>query len=137
MTELPRPVFQRQGPATNCKIAGKQLGWESCTAYSMAMGIDAFTGGRQRPSGCKIREATGDTVGGLTLRQVADAAQSRYGIRVAVRSGGTTIAPEKAARLIRAGRGFVLQGNAGVLDRQRYVCHLVFLSKRAFSCIRP
>ena len=115
MTELPRPVFQRQGPAANCKIGGKELGWESCTAYSMAMGIDAFTGGRHRPSGCRIREATGDTVGGLTLRQVADAAQSRYGIRVAVRSGGTTIAPEKAARLIRAGRGFVLQGNAAVL----------------------
>src|SRR5829696_8283961 len=115
MPELPRPIFQRQGPASNCKIAGKQLGWESCTAYSMAMGIDAFTGGRLRPSGCKVREGTGDTTGGLTLRQVADVAQSRYGIRVAVRSGGTTIAPEKAARLIRAGRGFVLQGNAAVL----------------------
>ncbi len=117
MTELPRPVFQRQGPAANCKISGKELGWESCTAYSMAMGIDAFTGGRHRPSGCKIREATGDTVGGLTLRQVADAAQSRYGIRVAVRSGGTTIAPEKAARLIRAGRGFRPPGQRRRTDR--------------------
>jgi hypothetical protein len=116
MTEiLPRPVFQRQGPGTNCKIAGKNLGWESCTAYSMAMGIDAYTGGRIRPTGCKIREGTGDLIGGLTLRQVADVAQARYGIRVAVRSGGTTIAPNKAARLIRAGRGFVLQGNAAVL----------------------
>jgi len=115
MTDLPRPVFQHQGPASNCKIDGLQLGWKTCTAYSMAMGIDAFTGGERRPSGCKIRELTGDTTDGLTLRQVADVAQSRYGIRVAVRSGGTTIAPNKAARLARAGRGFVLQGNAGVL----------------------
>src|SRR3954447_5479623 len=115
MADLPRPVFQHQGPSSNCKIDGLELGWKTCTAYSMAMGIDAFTGGERRPSGCKIRELTGDTTDGLTLRQVADVAQSRYGIRVAVRSGGTTIAPNKAARLARAGRGFVLQGNASVL----------------------
>jgi hypothetical protein len=115
VTDLPLPVFQRQGPASRCKIDGKELGWKTCTAYSMAMGIDAHTGGTQRPSGCKIRMLTGDTEAGLTLRQVADAAQARYGIRVAVKTGGATIAPNKAARLARAGRGFVLQGNAGAL----------------------
>jgi hypothetical protein len=115
MTELPRPVFQHQGPATHCKIDGKALGWKTCTAYAMAMGIDAYTGGKRRPSGCKVRALTNDTVKGLTLRQVAEVAQAHYGVRVSVRTGGNAIAPSKAARLARAGRGFVLQGNAGVL----------------------
>jgi hypothetical protein len=44
----------------NCVIDGEALGWASCTAYSMAMGIDSATAGAKRPSGCKIRKLTGD-----------------------------------------------------------------------------
>ena len=58
---------------------------------------------------------TGDTEGGLKLRQVADVALEHYDVRVAVRTGWNTIAPEKAAHLARSGRGFVLQGNTEAL----------------------
>jgi hypothetical protein len=115
MTAMPRPKFQKQGPASNCVILKKPLGWKSCTAYSMAMGIDAATAGARRPSGCRVRKLTGDIEGGLKLRQVADVALEHYDVRVAVRTGWNTIAPEKAARLARSGRGFVLQGNTEAL----------------------
>ncbi len=115
MTAMPRPKFQRQGPASNCKIDGLKLGWLSCTAYAMAMGIDAATAGGRRPSGAKVRKLTDDTDGGLKLRQVADVALDAYGVRVAVRTGWNTIAPTRAAQLLRSGRGFVLQGNTEAL----------------------
>lgn len=115
MTAMPRPKFQPQGPESRCTINGLKLGWKSCTAYAMAMGIDAATAGRQRPSGAKVRKLTQDTSGGLNLRQVAEVAQEHFGIRVAVRTGWNTIAPARAARLARSGRGFVLQGNTGAL----------------------
>lgn len=113
-----RPVFQPQGPDTRCKIDGIRLGWVSCTAYAMAMGIDVARGGHRRPSGCAVRRktidpqtGTVDTVGGLTLRQVADVALNDFGVRVKVRTGSHAITPEKAAIEIRRGRGFVLQGH--------------------------
>jgi hypothetical protein len=115
MTAMPRPKFQKQGPASHCIIKKKHLGWKSCTAYAMAMGIDAATDGTRRPSGARVRKLTGDTEGGLKLGQVAEVAHEHYDVRVAVRTGWNTIAPEKAARLARSGRGFVLQGNTEAL----------------------
>ena len=115
MTAMPRPKFQQQGPESRCTIDGLKLGWKSCTAYSMAMGIDAATAGKQRPSGSKVRKLTRDTSGGLNLRQVAEVAQEHFGVRVAVRTGWNTIAPGRAAQLARSGRGFILQGNTEAL----------------------
>jgi hypothetical protein len=115
MSAMPRPKFQQQGPESHCTIDGLKLGWLSCTAYAMAMGIDAATAGTRRPSGAKIRKLTGDTAGGLKLRQVADVALEHYDVRVAVRTGWNTIAPARAAQLLRSGRGFVLQGNTEAL----------------------
>lgn len=106
-----RPRFQQQGPASRCKIDGQSLGWVSCTAYAMAMGIDRATLGAQRPSGCEVRRFTKDTVEGLFLRQVADVAQEAFGVRVKVRTGPRVCTPAVAARQARLGRGFVLQGN--------------------------
>jgi len=115
MVTAVRPVFQKQGPATNCVIEGEALGWKSCTAYAMAMGIDAATAGAKRPSGCKIRSLTGDRIKGLMLSQVAEVALQHYDVRVTVKTGGDTISPASALRQIRIGRGFVLQGNSGGL----------------------
>lgn len=118
MTAAVRPVYQKQGPETNCVIGGEQLGWKSCTAYAMAMGIDSATAGAKRPSGCKIRKLTGDTIKGLMLSQVAEIALEHYDVRVAVRTGGNAIAPASALRQIRLGRGFVLQGNTSGLPKR-------------------
>ena len=116
MTNTARPVFQHQGPATNCVIGGRKLGWSSCTAYAMAMGIDSATGGAHRPTGCKIRDLTDDTDDhGTNLRQVAEVAEAHYGVRVSLRTGPNATTPGFAARAANAGRGFVLQGNTGGL----------------------
>jgi hypothetical protein len=108
-----RPAFQHQGPASNCVIDNKPLGWVSCTAYSMAMLIDAATAGARRPKGCKVRRLVRplDTEAGLNLRQVADVADDVYDVEVAVRTGGNAISTEGAIARIERGRGFVLQGN--------------------------
>jgi len=118
MVTAVRPVFQKQGPATNCVIEGEALGWRSCTAYAMAMGIDSATAGAKRPSGCKIRKLTGDTVKGLMLSQVAEVALRDYDVRVTVKTGADTISPASALRQIRIGRGFVLQGNTSGLPKK-------------------
>lgn len=115
MTDLPFPRVQHQGPDSQCTIDGVPLGWSSCTAYAMAMGIDAFTRGQQHPTGCSIRRFTGDTTEGLTIRQVAEVAQEQYDVLVTVRTGPNVIAPDSAVVQARRGRGFVLQGNTGAI----------------------
>jgi hypothetical protein len=108
-----RPAFQHQGPDTNCVIDDARLGWLSCTAYAMAMLIDAATEGATRPKGCQVRRRVRprDTEGGLTLGQVAVVAERDYDVAVSVRTGPRAIPVAKAARRIRNGRGFLLQGN--------------------------
>jgi len=118
MARAARPVFQHQGPATNCVIEGEALGWASCTAYSMAMGIDSATGGAVRPSGCKIRKLTGDKEKGLMLSQVAEVALEHYDIRVSVKTGATAISTASLIKQVRSGRGFVLQGNTSALPKK-------------------
>lgn len=104
-----RPTFQKQGPATNCIINGKALGWLSCSAYGMAMLIDAATFGLKRPSGCSVRRYTGDTIGGLTLRQVASVAENVYKVNIEEHVGSNVCSPVYAARQLRAGRKMALQ----------------------------
>lgn len=109
------PRHQHQGPASNCVIGGKNLGWLSCSAYGMAVGIDEATRGSKRPSGCDVRYHTGDTVGGLSLPQVAAVAEREYGVDVEVRVGSNACSPEYAARKLYDGHCFGLQGNTGAL----------------------
>ena len=120
MATSKRPRFQNQGPDWRCKHGKKLLGWVSCTAYAMAMGIDAATEGALTPTGCEVRTFTKDFTKGLTLTQVATVAAEHYGVRVTVRTGRHAIAPEKAAQQIGLGRGFVLQGNAEALLDTRF-----------------
>ena len=115
MTAAVRPVFQKQGPASNCVIKHRKLGWKSCTAYAMAMGMNSATAGRRRPTGCKIRTLTGDLDEGITLSQVAAIAEATFHVRMTVRTGRQATTPKFAARAANGGRGFVLQGNTGAL----------------------
>jgi hypothetical protein len=114
-----RPRFQQQGPASRCVIDGKHLGWLSCSAYGMAMLIDRATLGSERPSGCAVRSKTGDTVGGLTIPQVANAALS-WGVTVERRVGTNTASPAYAWQQLYNGRAFVLQGNSGAMVNTDY-----------------
>ncbi len=110
-----RPRFQPQGPDSNCIIDGHYLGWDSCTCYAGAMAVDATTAGKQRPSGCAVRRATGDVSGGTMLRQVADAVMKLNGIFVEVHTGSNVLTPQRVAALVRAGRRVVIQGNADAM----------------------
>lgn len=109
------PQFQPEGPESACIIDGQYLGWTQCTPLSMAMALDATTGGRYRISGCSLRRTTGDTHGGTTLRQCADAVLSRSGIYVATYTGPNVISPERLAAYLRAGRKVVFQGGSGAM----------------------
>jgi len=106
-----RPRYQAQNPA----LSHDPLGWLSCTAYSMAMGIDRSSLGAKRPSGRDVRAGTGDKTGGLTLPQVAHVAEAQYGVPVELHTGSRAATPAYALAQLRAGRGMVLQGNAGAL----------------------
>jgi hypothetical protein len=110
---MQRPAFQHQGPATNCVIDGNQLGWKSCTAYAMAMLIDAATDGTKRPKGCMVRRLVRptDVTKGLFLSQVAAVAELEFGLPISVRTGPNAVSVAKATEQIRRGRGFLLQGN--------------------------
>jgi len=108
-----RPLYQGEGPAESCIIDGKPLGWTNCTPASFAMAIDGMSG--IRPTPCRIRRATGDTSGGTTLRQCADATNALYGIFVATYTGGNVLTPQRVARNARAGRRQVVQGNTSAL----------------------
>ena len=104
--------FQQQGPACNCVIDGKCLGWLSCSAYGCAHLVDRATAGRKSPSGCSIRRGTGDTMGGLTINQVAYVAETVHGVHIDARVGSNVVSPAYLARQLRAGRPVIAQGDA-------------------------
>ncbi len=126
-----RPVFQHQGPASNCVIDDIELGWESCTAYAMAMLIDVATNGDKRPRGCavRIKVTPEDDAGGLTLRQVADVAAEKYGVIVSVRTGANAVSTAKATEQISKGRGFLLQGNNEAFKGKGDADHAIWVNE--------
>lgn len=107
-----KPVFQPEGAESPC--SGIDV-WTQCTPLSFGMAADATTLGTWRPSGCAIRKRTGDTVGGTTLRQCADAVMSMHGMSVTTYTGPNVITPERLAAYIRAGHKVVVQGGAGAM----------------------
>lgn len=112
-------IFQEQGPADNCVIGGKNLGWLSCTSYSAAMGIDWASRGEFTPSGCTVRRRTEDTIGGLTLAQVEPVIEE-YGIATDRRTSWRAATPAIVANRVGTGDGLLAQGNTGVLIGTRY-----------------
>lgn len=111
MTIPARPRVQHQGPANNCVIGGRLLGWLSCTAYAAAGLVDRSTLGAKRPTGCEVRARTGDTTGGLSLPQVAKAVREGWGVEIELHVGGNACSPAYARSQLEAGRAMVLQGS--------------------------
>ncbi len=112
----PHPKFQTQLPKEHCIIDGVLLGGLSCTAYAMAMLIDAATEGTEAPKGCRVRRlvSPADLDEGLMLSQVAKVAERKFDVPIDVRTGPRAVPVAVAIRRIRNGRGFVLQGNTVV-----------------------
>jgi hypothetical protein len=128
----PRELYEQ---AVSCVINGRQVNWTSCTMYSAAHGVDQATLGKQRPSGCALRRSIGDSSGGTTLTQAASAVDKLSATRMLVYVGDAAISFASIGDALHAGKGVVLQGNAGALLRSPfrstggYVNHAVFLSR--------
>ncbi len=115
MGEPATPAMLHQGPANSCVINGRALGWVNCTPTSTAMGVRRATLNRKTPTGCDIRRLTGDTSGGTSIAQCAAAAETGYGVSVAVMVGDRSATPNEVSSFLRAGRGLVAQGYTGAL----------------------
>lgn len=114
MTTAPnRPDFQPQNPAKS----GCDLGWVSCTCFACAMGLDVVFFGDRKPSGCRIRKETGDTVGGTTLGQMETVCRREFDVELDLYVGSQAATPRQMAGFLRRGRGFIAQIGSGALIR--------------------
>lgn len=89
MGVLYRPAHQWQGE--NDAADKDPYGWFGCGAHSVAMGVDAVSGGAIVPTGHEIRDLTDEAVPkaddpGLTLEQLI-AATIRFGMHWILRKG--------------------------------------------------
>lgn len=100
-----RPVkFLPQNPAKS----GCSQGWRCCTPFSFAMAASQGSRHSYNPSGCDVFHSTGDTAGGITLRQCVPI-MAQHGIHVDVYTGD--ISTYGLAVNLQAGRGAAVQGN--------------------------
>lgn len=100
-----RPVhFLPQNPA----LSGCSQGWRLCTCFSFAMAASQGARNHYNPSGCDVFHSTGDTSGGVQLRQCVPL-MTQHGIKVDVYTGD--ISTYGLAVNLQAGRGAVVQGN--------------------------
>ena len=107
------PPFQGQLPVTS----HDPLGASSCVAYAGAMAIAAATNGAAHPTGRQVREATGDTKGGLELAQVAAVMKRDYELPVSVGVFTRAIYEDRIA----SGRwGAVLIGGYGPVESSAF-----------------
>ena len=106
------PAFKAQNPA----ISGCKLGWLSCTCFAAEMAADFDSLGAVHATGCAIRAATGDTVGGTNLAQI-DTALQRWDVNLAV---VYRLPWSEFAKKINAGCGAILQGGYSAIADSRY-----------------
>lgn len=100
-------------PAIQLQLqAGCKLGPLSCTSFSFAMAGDRATLGKVVPKGCDVRKATGDTVGGTTLRQNAAALLAQWEIGLSSVFYGSF---EDFLGHLSEGRGAVIQFAYGLI----------------------
>lgn len=117
-----RPVFVKQ-------LDGSRFGGLNCTCASAAMALDRHTIGKNKTTGAYVRALTGDTSGGTNLIQVRDALDRRWGVRLDVVMGETF---DLFYDRIKAGRGAVLQGWAGVTKGTRWQASESFAGNHAW-----
>ena len=108
------PTFQDQINAND------PLGNQSCTTYSGAMAGDYDTCGSKKPTGKRVRELTGDKVGGTTLLQVDYALQKGWGINLDTRIGSSKLTWDQFAAKINKGYGAILQGSYAAIHGTKF-----------------
>lgn len=108
------PTFQKQLNSAD------PLGSANCTAYSGGMAGDYHTCGAKKPAGKRVRELTGDYVGGTTLIQIDAALNKGWGIDLETRIGGYRLTWTEFANKIASGRGAILQGGYSAIQYTKY-----------------
>ena len=102
----PKPVFQlKKDPAHR---EGSKLSGVNCDPTAAATLVDFVTCGRRTATGAQVRELTGDTAGGTTLRQVARAVAKGFGIDFDVNTTRFT----RVVEALDDGRGVSLCGSS-------------------------
>lgn len=91
--------------------AGDPMGGSNCTCYSGAMAGDYDSCGKKVPTGKKVRELTGDKIGGTTLVQVDYALNLGYDINLDTRIGSSRLTWAQFVKEIDSGKGAILQGS--------------------------
>ncbi len=97
------------------------LGGLNCTCYSGAMAGDYDTCGAKVPTGKRVRELTGDKIGGTTLPQVDAALRKGWGIDLDTRIGSSRLTWDQFAAKINAGRGAIVQGSYKAIHGTKYM----------------
>jgi len=98
-----RPRFVKQ-------LDGSAYAGSNCTAAAGAMALDRQTLGAQRTTGARIRQLTGDTIGGLNQRQVANAIYAGWHQTLDVE---TPLSTSVAFVKMDAGMGLMIAGQEG------------------------
>lgn len=96
-------------PAQVNQLDGSQYQGLNCTCAVGAMALDRTTLGGKRSTGAVIRQATGDTKGGTTQRQVADAIFNKWSVMLQV---NTPFPIDQAWKYLDEGQGIMLAGQA-------------------------
>lgn len=127
MTQPSHPnAFEKEGPAHPCTLHGQDLKWKNCTCISCGRGISKSTINRDNPSGCEIRDETGDYVGGTNLVQM-QAVASQHGVKTELHVGGNVASLWYLAYQASLGRGFQLDGNE-IVTKGKNVNHDVWVN---------
>jgi hypothetical protein len=101
------PTFQDQIPPHLSGVSADPLGGNNCTCYSAAMAADYDTLGAVKTTGRRIRELTGDKIGGTNLAQVDTVLRDQFKVNLDTRY---RLPWAEFDRRIRQGQGAILQG---------------------------
>ena len=94
---MARPVFQYQGGARICVDPRHRSRWEFCTAFAMAMLLDAAKDGHPAPKGCFVQRKTVDRDFGKVDR--------KGGLSLSAGAGGGRGCSSRSPSSLRTGAG--------------------------------
>ena len=123
----PRPVFQLRPDAAHAN--GSELRSKNCNPSAAATLVDYVSCGKRRTTGAAVRELTGDTREGITLRQVASALERGFGVELDV----NTASFASVIVALRAGRGVSLCGSSNATRGTRWQASETFAGNHQWA----
>jgi hypothetical protein len=99
------------------QLDGSKYAGLNCNCAAAAMALDRHTIGKERTTGARVRQLTGDTTGGTRLQQVHDALKKGWGVDLPVKTPTSLTFLEDE---IEDGRGAVVQGRSSATRGTKY-----------------